>query len=98
MPATILPNAKSQFIDSNGKPLAGGSVYFYIPNTSTFKSTWQDPAQTILNTNPIVLDANGQALIWGSGVYRQVVYDHFNNLILDQIQEDSMFGAFGKFS
>lgn len=89
MTATILPNAKSQFIDSNGKPLAGGSVYFYIPNTSTPKSTWQDPAQTILNTNPIILDAKGQALIWGSGAYRQVVYDQFNNLIWDQITEDA---------
>jgi hypothetical protein len=95
MAATILPNAKSQFIDSNGKPLAGGTVYFYIPNTSTFKSTWQDPAQTILNTNPIVLDANGQALIWGSGVYRQVVYDQFNNLIWDQITEDTSSGLIG---
>ena len=95
MAATILPNAKSQFIDSNGKPLAGGSVYFYIPNTSTLKNTWQDPAQTILNTNPIVLDANGQALIWGAGVYRQVVYDQFNNLIWDQITEDTSSGLIG---
>jgi len=95
MAATILPNAKSQFIDSNGKPLAGGSVYFYIPNTSTFKNTWQDPAQTILNTNPIVLDANGQALIWGAGTYRQVVYDQFNNLIWDQITEDTSSGLIG---
>jgi hypothetical protein len=95
MTAQILPNAKSQFIDSNGKPLAGGSVYFYIPNTSTPKSTWQDPAQTILNTNPIILDASGQALIWGSGVYRQVVYDQFNNLIWDQITEDANAGLTG---
>lgn len=95
MTATILPNAKSQFIDSNGKPLAGGTVYFYIPNTSTPKATWQDPAQTILNTQPIVLDASGQALIWGSGVYRQVVFDQFNNLIWDQITEDANAGLTG---
>src|SRR6185312_14805430 len=27
--------------------LAGGSVYFYIPNAPTFKQTWQDAAQTV---------------------------------------------------
>jgi hypothetical protein len=89
MTATLLPNAKQQFLDGNGKPLAGGSVFFYIPNTSTFKSTWQDAAQTILNTNPVILDASGEAVIWGSGVYRQVVYDVDGNLIWDQITQDA---------
>jgi hypothetical protein len=95
MTATLLPNAKQQFLDGNGKPLAGGSVYFYIPNTSTFKSTWQDPAQTILNTNPVILDAAGEAIVWGSGVYRQVVYDVDGNLIWDQITEDANAGLVG---
>jgi len=98
MTATLLPNAKQQFLDGNGKPLAGGSVYFYIPNTSTFKSTWQDPAQTILNTNPVILDASGEAVIWGSGTYRQVVYDVDGNLIWDQITEDTSSGLFGNFA
>lgn len=88
MTASILPNAVTQFIDGNGKPLAGGSVYFYIPNTSTFKNTYQDSAQTILNTNPVVLDANGEAIIWGSGTYRQVVYDVNSNLVWDRITQD----------
>jgi hypothetical protein len=95
MAATLLPNAKQQFLDGNGKPLAGGQVFFYIPNTSTFKSTWQDPAQTILNTNPVVLDASGEAIIWGSGSYRQVVYDVNGNLIWDQITEDANAGLTG---
>jgi hypothetical protein len=89
MSATLLPNAEQQFVDANGKPLAGGSVYFYIPNTSTFKNTWQDSAQTILNTNPVILDGAGRAIIWGNGTYRQVVYDQFNNLIWDQITQDA---------
>lgn len=97
MTATLLPNAKAQFIDGNGKPLAGGTVYFYIPNTSTPKATYQDSAQTILNPQPIVLDANGQAIIWGNGTYRQVVYDQFGNLIWDQITEDTTGGLIGDF-
>lgn len=98
MTATLLPNAKQQFIDGNGKPLAGASVYFYIPNTSTFKSTWQDRAQTILNTNPVILDASGEAIIWGSGIYRQVVYDIDGNLVWDQITEDANAGIIGNFT
>ena len=73
--ATLLPNAKQQFFNGNGQPLAGGSVYMYIPNTTVFKNTWKDGGQTTLNTNPIILDANGEALIYGAGAYRQVVYD-----------------------
>lgn len=85
MTASILPLAKTQFSDSNGKPISGGSVYFYIPNTSTFKTTWQDSDQTVQNTNPVILDARGEALIYGNGQYRQVVYDIHGNLIWDQL-------------
>lgn len=87
MTATLLPNAKQQFLDSNGRPLSGGSVYFYIPNTSTLKNTWQDAGKTVLNTNPVVLDANGQAIIYGDGQYRQVVYDVHGNLIWDKLTD-----------
>ena len=80
----ILPNGKQQFIDSNGNPLASGKVYYYIPSTTTFKNTYQDDAGTVLNTNPIQLDANGQCIAYGTGSYRQQVYDVNNNLIWDQ--------------
>jgi len=83
--ANILPEGKSQFVDGNGKPYAGGFVYFYIPSTTTFKNTWQDAAQTILNTNPIVLDGDGRAIIFGSGAYRQQLYDVNSNLVWDQL-------------
>jgi hypothetical protein len=95
MTATLLPPAEITLNDSNGKPLAGGSVFYYIPGTTTKKNTWQDPAQTILNTNPIILDSSGRAIVWGSGTYRQVVYDQFGNLIWDQITEDSSAGLIG---
>lgn len=95
MAGTILPQAVETFVDANGKPLAGGSVYMYIPNTTTFKNTWQDPAQTILNTNPIILNASGQAIIWGTGSYRQQVFDANNNLIWDQVTEDTSGGLLG---
>lgn len=75
MSGILLQNGKQAFTDANGHPLAGGRVFFYSPNTSTPKDTWQDAAQTIPNTNPIILDARGEASIYGSGPYRQVLKD-----------------------
>lgn len=83
--ASLLPDAKQSFTDNNGSPLTSGTVTFYIPNTTTFKTTWKDAAQTILNTNPITLDASGRAIVYGVGSYRQVVKDRFGNLIWDQV-------------
>lgn len=83
--ASILPPAKTTFLDQNGKPLTSGTVDFYIPGTTTRKATWQDAAETNLNTNPVILDAAGRAIILGSGSYRQVVKDRSGNIIWDQI-------------
>lgn len=85
--ATLLPNGKQQFLDSNGEPLASGLVYFYVPGTTTPKNTWQNASQSILNTNPVVLDGSGQAVIYGVGSYRQIVRDVDGNLIWDQTVE-----------
>ena len=83
--ASILPNAKTTFTDQNGKPLTSGTVDFYVPTTTTRKTTWQDSSKSVSNTNPVVLDAAGRALIWGDGAYRQVVKDRYGNLIWDQV-------------
>lgn len=86
--ATILPPGETTFFDGNGSPLAGGSVAFFIPNTSTPKNTWQDASATILNTNPVVLDAGGRCIVYGIGQYRQVVKDALGNLQWDQLTQD----------
>lgn len=91
--ASILPPAKTTFVDQNGKPLTAGTVDFYIPSTTTRKATWQDAGETILNTNPVVLDAAGRALILGSGSYRQVVKDKLGNTIWDQVTSSSGSGG-----
>lgn len=71
--SSLLPDGKQQFLSNTGVPLASGKVFMYVPNTTTFKNTWQDAAQVTLNTNPVILDASGRALIYGSGIYRQLV-------------------------
>ena len=65
--------------------LAGGSVAFYIPSTSTPKQTWQNAGETILNTNPVTLDQNGCAVIYGAGVYRMVVQDSLGDVVYDKL-------------
>ena len=84
MSGSLIPNAKQQFLDANGNPLAGGFVYYYIPGTTTFKNTYQNAALTILNSNPIILDSAGECIAYGVGTFRQIVTDVNGNLIWDQ--------------
>src|SRR6185437_6913414 len=91
--ATILPAPEIQFISAAGAPVAGGTVAFYVPGTSTPKDTYQDAGQTILNTNPVTLDAAGRAIIYGSGTYRVVLKDASGNLIYDQLSADTPVGG-----
>ena len=83
--ASILPNARTQFIDANGNPLVGGTVTFYVPSTTTPKTTWQDAAEGTPNANPLTLDSLGTALIWGAGTYREIVKDSLGNVIWDAV-------------
>src|ERR1700733_5127711 len=92
---TLLPNGKQCFAGVNGA-YSSGSLNMFIPNTTTPKSTWQDPGQSSLNTQPIQLDANGCAIIYGVGQYRQQLYDGpvvggvtTGNLIWDQLTTDT---------
>lgn len=53
----------------DGADLAGGKVYFYSPGTTTFKSIYIDRDKTTEAANPYTLNTNGQARIYGDGVY-----------------------------
>lgn len=86
--ATLLPNGEQQFIDADGQPYANGSVGFYIPTTMTPKITWADAGETTPNTNPIILDSAGRAIIYGSGQYRQILKDSLGNVIWDVLTQD----------
>lgn len=93
--AAILPPAKTTFVDQNGKPLTSGTVDFYVPGTTTRKTTWQDSAGTIPNTNPVVLDGAGRAVVLGNGAYRQVVKDRLGNQQWDQVTSSTGAGGSG---
>jgi hypothetical protein len=58
----VLP--KVQFCSATGVPLVDGTVTVYLAGTVTPTNTWQDSDLSILNTNPIELDARGECLLW----------------------------------
>lgn len=73
--AKLMPPGKQQYFNSAGQPLAGGRVYTYNVGTNTPRPTYSDAAGTIPNTNPIVLDARGEATVFWNGVYKIVLRD-----------------------
>lgn len=86
--AGLLNNGVQQFFDNAGNPLTSGKVYFYEVGTSTFKDTYTSSAATIVNTNPITLNAGGKAPtggIYGTGLYRQLLKDRNNNVVWDAV-------------
>lgn len=62
--ATISPTPKLQFLDANGNPLSYGFLYTYSSGTTIPLATYTTQAQTTANTNPIVLDARGEASVF----------------------------------
>ena len=70
---TPMPMIRARFFDDNGRPLSGGKIYTYEPNTTTPKTTYKDLAATTPNTNPILLDVAGEADIYFEGQYRVIV-------------------------
>ena len=68
------PNAKQQFLNSAGGPLIGGKVFTYEAGTTLPQVTYTSSAGTTPNTNPVILDTNGEASIWlGENAYKFVV-------------------------
>lgn len=82
--AVLLVSPEQQFSDADGHPYAGGQLFTYITGTTTPKLTWSDIGGTAANTNPIILDAAGRAVIFGDGDYRMVLLDAQSNPIWDQ--------------
>jgi hypothetical protein len=65
----------SGIIDPNTSlPAAGGSVWFYVPGTSTGKNVWTEAAKSNAYTT-YTLDAAGAAELWADGSYDVVIKD-----------------------
>lgn len=81
--ATPMPQIRAKFTNKLGIPLSGCKVYTYEPNSDIPKTTWLDTDKTVENTNPILLDAAGEADIFIDGLYRVVVKDRFGFVVYD---------------
>lgn len=58
------PVIRQRYFNANGAPLAGGKLYAYQAGTSTPQATYTDSTGVTPNSNPIILDANGEAAMW----------------------------------
>lgn len=79
--ATLLPEGKQSFTTSAGVPLVGGKLYTYDAGTNNPRATYSDSAGTVPNTNPVVLDARGEATVFWTGTYKVVLKDALDNTI-----------------
>lgn len=76
-----------------GAPLVGGLLYTYASGTTTPKATYTSATLGTSNTNPVVLDARGEAAVWlGSGAYTMVLKTSAGVTIWTQdgIQDNSL--------
>lgn len=69
--ASNCPPIKIQQFDDNGDPAVGYKLYTYETGTTTPKVTHTNSAGSADNTNPIILDARGEATVFlATGAYR----------------------------
>lgn len=83
MAAIVIANGKQQYFDDNGDPLVGGKVYTYAAGTLSPKYTYSSSTVSVptRNTNPVILDARGEATIFWDGAYKVVLTDSLDNEI-----------------
>jgi hypothetical protein len=81
--ASAVPFIIPQYFDNNGDPLAAGYLYTYAAGTSTSLASYSDPAGTIPNTNPVVLDSAGRKRVYllDSALYKLELRDSLNAVI-----------------
>jgi hypothetical protein len=74
--STIFTQGRFSAEDAAGAPLVGGLLHTYSSGTTTPRATYSDPGLTAANTNPISLNARGEAQVWlGSGAYSMRLTD-----------------------
>lgn len=84
MTQSLIQEPVQSYEDSNGKPLNGGQLFTYSAGTLTLKATYQDAAGATPNTNPIVLNERGEAVVYGSGNYRMILKNAAGATIWDR--------------
>ncbi|MCY1341420.1 hypothetical protein D9M68_297960 [compost metagenome] len=86
---SLLPLAKQLIPTNSWAPGVGYKFYTYAPGTLTPKATYQDSALSAANTNPVIADARGEVVMYGSGVYRIIAKDASDVTVWDRDNVDT---------
>lgn len=83
MTTQLAPTPVFKAFDNNGLPLANGLLYSYIAGTTTPQATYTDSTGNTPNTDPVVLNARGEANVWLNPAqgYKLVLTDSLGNQI-----------------
>ena len=84
----------SLFVNATNKPLVGGKLYTYLAETTTPATTYSNDTGTP-NTNPIILDANGECNLYldDDKVYRLILKDANDVTFFDKDRVSSIGGG-----
>jgi len=88
-----IPNTVFHWDDPyTGEPLAGGKVYFYAAGTNSDATTvWKDYEGATAHPNPVILDAYGNAQIFGDNRGYKIVVKDSNDVQLESIDGITLF-------
>lgn len=90
--AVVFPYVKFRaFADTTNLPLVGGKLYSYEINTLTPKALYADPNAVTPLSNPVILDSNGEATIYGVGEYDLALTDSLDSPMWTA--DDVQFGS-----
>ena len=74
-PVVPFRSPRATFTTQTGQPLSGGCIYTYQGGTTTPQATYTDYTGGTANTNPVILDTTGSAVMWlGTNSYKFVAY------------------------
>lgn len=83
MTAQLSPDPVFQWVTTAGQPAVGYQLFTYAAGTSTPQATYVDSSQSVQNTNPVILNSAGYAIIWLNPLlsYKFVLQDAAGNQI-----------------
>jgi hypothetical protein len=96
MPLSLMPDYIYQQFTADGKPLSGGTIYFYQSGTLTPKTVYADAAGSTPLGTSVVLSASGTAVIFlDSGAYRIWIKDSTGAPVAPWVDGIVSGGGFG---
>ena len=61
---SLSPPPLLRFVDNNGQTLQGGKLFTYLAGTTTKITTYTNSTGFTPNTDPVILNARGEAQVW----------------------------------